>query len=247
MELDSSFLQDHCAVNFAALQALMLHSKRVLWVAMGEDPAMQAEVGYLRVLQNENVDLDLRYLLLKNDAGDTARLPESITRIVAAMASSPTADREYIELDGSIQINRWIDGDRLSSIMGVNDGSSTSELMRVGGTNIPLRIQGSIYSTVEDSRGDFLAADEVHGHSWPWICSKLLPYSYSYFLTQRLTHDSHPSVSALGFSGVITKSATPAHTYSPETRSGDVSYRVSSDTNPGSSVLVSSHSFGCIL
>lgn len=45
LELDSPFLQDLCPENFATLQALMLRSKRMLWVAMGEDPAMQAAVG----------------------------------------------------------------------------------------------------------------------------------------------------------------------------------------------------------
>lgn len=161
MELDSPFFQDLCADDFAALQTVMLHSKRVLWVAMGEDPAMQAAVGYLRVLQNENVDLDLRYLLLNNEA-DTGRSPDHIAQTVAAMASSPTTDREYMELEGCIQINRWVDEDHLSSIMAADGSSSLSDLIRLGDARVPLRLEGSIYSTVKESSGNFLADDEVN-------------------------------------------------------------------------------------
>lgn len=102
MEVDSPFLQDLCAEDLVALQMLTLHSKRMLWVAMGEDPAMQAAVGYLRVLQNEDVDLDLRYLLLGDAGRATTRSLEEIAQTVAAMTSSPTTDRGYIELKGCI-------------------------------------------------------------------------------------------------------------------------------------------------
>lgn len=108
------------------------------------------------------MNFDLRYLLLKNEAGDTTRSLESIAQTAAAMASSPTTDRGYIGLDGCIQINRWVDDDRLSTIMAVNDSSSTSDSMRVGDTTIPLRLRGFVCSTVEDNRGDSLAADEAH-------------------------------------------------------------------------------------
>ncbi|KAJ5389914.1 polyketide synthase [Penicillium cataractarum] len=185
MELDSPFLQDLCADDFAALQTLMLHSKRVLWVAMGKDPAMQAAVGYLRVLQNENVDLDLRYLLLNNE-GDAARSPENIAQTVAAMASSPTTDREYMELEGCIQINRWVDEDDLSSIMAADGTSSMSDLIRVGDARVPLRLEGSIYSAVKDRIGDCLADDEVN--------------------VQVMAMDiHHAGVAAIGFSGVVTE------------------------------------------
>lgn len=203
MELDSPFLQDLCMEDFAALQMLMLHSKRVLWVAMGEDPAMQAAVGYLRVLQNENVDLDLRYLLLKNDGRCTDRSPEKIAQTVAAMANSSTTDREYMEFEGCIQINRWVDDDHLLSIMASSRSSSTSDLMRVGDISAPLRLQGSIYSAVERTGGDSLAENEVYVQVMAvdvQYVTALLEFSFGI-----LTLDSHNGVSALGFSGIVTE------------------------------------------
>jgi hypothetical protein len=107
------------------------------------------------------VDLDLRYLLLSDAGRATARSLEEIAQTVAAMTSLPTTDREYIELKGCIRINRWVDDDRLSSIMAPNGIPLTTDPMRLGDSNIPLRLQGSIYSAMDERSGGFLAEDEV--------------------------------------------------------------------------------------
>lgn len=45
--------------------------------------------------------------------------------------------------------------------MAPNGIPSTTDLMRLGDSNIPLRLQGSIYSSMDERSGGFLAEGEV--------------------------------------------------------------------------------------
>jgi zearalenone synthase (highly reducing iterative type I polyketide synthase) len=166
LETQSPFLQDISANDFAALKTLLLNSARVLWVARGEDPAMQAAMGYLRVLKNENIDLDLMYLLLEDPEG---RSPADVIRMLVPLVLSPTTDREYLEREGCLWIGRWAADDHLSRIMtaGNEDAGQDlkhveSERLRLGDATTPLRLIGSsIFDTADEGLPSPLNADEV--------------------------------------------------------------------------------------
>ncbi|KAK3304979.1 KR domain-containing protein [Chaetomium strumarium] len=75
---------------------------------------MQAALGYLRVLKNENIHLDPRYLLLEDREDRSAA---EVAQMLSPMVTSSTTDREYVERDGCLCINRWVEDGRLSRIM----------------------------------------------------------------------------------------------------------------------------------
>jgi zearalenone synthase (highly reducing iterative type I polyketide synthase) len=165
LEAQSPFLQDISAPDFAALKTLLLNSARVLWGAKGEDPAMQAAMGFLRVLKNENIDLDLTYLLLEDREG---RSPADAVRMLVPLLVSPTTDREYLEREGCLWVGRWAAYDHLSRIMtaGNNDGEPQkhveSERLRLGDARTPLRLIGSsVFDIADDGPSSSLNADEV--------------------------------------------------------------------------------------
>jgi zearalenone synthase (highly reducing iterative type I polyketide synthase) len=164
LEAQSPFLQDISVQDFEALKTLLLNSGRVMWVARGEDPAMQAAMGYLRVLKNENINLDLGYLLLEDRVG---RSPTDVVQMLVPMVVSPTTDREYVERDGCFCINRWVDDDQLTDIMaasGIEDATQKkhgAERLRLGDARTTLRLLGSgIFDTAHD-QPSALNADEL--------------------------------------------------------------------------------------
>lgn len=167
LELQSTFLQNISTEDYTALKALVLNSARLLWVATGNDPAMQAAIGYLRVLQNENINLDLRFLLLEECVGRSA---DHIAQILAPVVIAPTTDREYMELNGCLHINRWVNEDNLSRIMATNDSQNDSELIPLSTATTPLKLLYShsegmklqtLYGAVDQVWTESLAAGEV--------------------------------------------------------------------------------------
>ncbi|KAL4936566.1 hypothetical protein BDV06DRAFT_227771 [Aspergillus oleicola] len=165
LELQAPFLRDISSDDYSALRSLVLNSARLLWLAMGGDPAMQAAIGYLRVLQNENINLDLRYLLLKENPG---RSLESIVQIIAPVVVAPTTDREYTELTGCLHVNRWMNDAHLSRIM-TRNGQNEPETLRLGDLKMPLRLLPSsmeatkprtLYGALGHGQ-EILAADDV--------------------------------------------------------------------------------------
>lgn len=168
LELDTPFLSDLSEEDYSLLKKIALNSSRLLWVSRGTDPAMQTTIGYLRVLQNENVNLDLRYLLLEQRAD---RPMGDIVSKVAELALAPTTDREYMEIDSSLCINRWDVDERLSHVMASDDnqqgGSTESVTLRdLGDSALILHHNSnkqtkSFWLTVEESQQSDLAEDEV--------------------------------------------------------------------------------------
>ncbi|PCH00416.1 Acyl transferase/acyl hydrolase/lysophospholipase [Penicillium occitanis (nom. inval.)] len=167
LELETPFLSDISEEDYSLLRTVALNSSRLLWVSKGSDPAMQATIGYLRVLQNENVNLDLRYMLLEERADRPA---EDIASRVAELAVAPTTDREYMEIDGGLCINRWVVDERLKHVMTSNDdqqGDSTVSvaLRDVGDSVLILRHSSnkpdSFWFTADESQQTDLSTDEV--------------------------------------------------------------------------------------
>ncbi|KAK4106755.1 hypothetical protein N658DRAFT_461640 [Parathielavia hyrcaniae] len=168
LETEAPFLQDISVEDYAALKTLLLNSARVLWVAKGEDPAMQAAVGYLRVLKNENINLDPRYLLLEDRVGGGSSATDVVVeQMLVPLAVSATTDREYVERDGRLCINRWVDDDRLSRIMmtsgGDEDAKHDAERLRLGDATTPLRLGlGSlVFLAAADDQASSINPEEV--------------------------------------------------------------------------------------
>ncbi|GAB1312343.1 Polyketide synthase [Madurella fahalii] len=199
LEIQSAFLQDISAQDFAALKTLLLNSARVLWVAKGEDPAMQAAMGYLRVLKNENINLDLRYLLFEDHAG---RSPTDVVQMLVPVVVSPTTDREYVERNRCLCINRWVDDDHLSRIMtaGNEDAEQKhveSERLRLGDVKTPLRLLwSSVFHTADDASSSPLNAEEVEVQ------------------LKAITVNS-PTQSMIQFAGLITKTGSSCNRLRP--------------------------------
>ncbi|KAF7133670.1 hypothetical protein CNMCM5793_004968 [Aspergillus hiratsukae] len=164
LELESPLLADISPADFDSLKTIILQSARWLWVSMGDDPVMQTAIGYLRVLQNENVNLDLRYLLLE----DKPHRDPSHIGIVTKVALLPTTDREYMELNGSLCINRWVADDGLGRLTSSENGAGTNEHIAVGDAPAGLKLvdglinhQPSLFFDIDDNVKGELASDEV--------------------------------------------------------------------------------------
>lgn len=168
LELDTPFLSDLSEEDYGLLKTMALNSSRLLWVSRGSDPAMQATIGYHRVLQNENVNLDLKYLLLEHRAGRSA---DDVASRIAELAFAPTTDREYMEIDGNLCINRWVVDERLRHVMASDDdqqgGSTESVTTRdVGDSALILRHNSnkqseSYWFSIDESQQSGLSAGEI--------------------------------------------------------------------------------------
>ncbi|PGH26935.1 hypothetical protein AJ80_01317 [Polytolypa hystricis UAMH7299] len=113
LEMEESMFAEISAADFDTLKTLVLQTSQMLWVSQGDDPVMSAAMGYLRSLQNENLNLNLRYLCVEN------RLDRSLgdlARIITKVARAPGFEREFSEINGELCINRWIPDLKLGNI-----------------------------------------------------------------------------------------------------------------------------------
>ncbi|KAJ5091914.1 polyketide synthase [Penicillium alfredii] len=162
VELENSIWTGFSPEEFDHLKGLVLQSGRLLWVSMGDDTVMQVAVGYLRVLQNENPNLDLRYLHLEQNA-DLQSTAEAVSKIAAA----PTSDREYVEMDGVLCINRWVPRNDLAGLIAPSNDIEGREHVKLGEAPSGLKLiqpTGSSKSFFFDFDHDIvgeLGADEV--------------------------------------------------------------------------------------
>lgn len=166
LELEQSVLAEPSTEDFDRLKAITLQSSRMLWVSMGEDPITQTAVGHLRVLQNENVNLDLRYLQLEQNLAerDSSTIADLISRVVAA----PSSDREYIEVKGALCINRWVPRYDLSGLLTAGSETQSHDYIKLGDAPATLKLirpedqSFELYHfDFDDSNDAELAADEV--------------------------------------------------------------------------------------
>lgn len=161
VELENSIWTKLSPEEFDHLKALTLQSARLLWVSMGEDTELQAAVGYLRVLQNENPHLDLRLLHLEQTA-DLHRTAD----VVAKLSAVSTSDREYIETDGVLRINRWVPREDLRGLLATSNDTEGREYVKLSEAPGALKLVShksskSIYFDIDDSLRDDLSPDEV--------------------------------------------------------------------------------------
>jgi NADPH:quinone reductase-like Zn-dependent oxidoreductase/NADP-dependent 3-hydroxy acid dehydrogenase YdfG/acyl carrier protein len=104
LDMERPFLCDLDAVDFDILRQVALQSARLLWVCPSDDPHMAVATGWLRVLQNENVNKHYQYLALERRADGSA--PDCALAI-AKVAMAQTEEREFIERSGLLNIPRW--------------------------------------------------------------------------------------------------------------------------------------------
>lgn len=104
LEMDRPFLSDIGVEDFEALKLVLLQSKTLLWVCMGNHPVMALATGLVRVLHDENPNLKLRYLLLEERI---FRPVSNISNAILKVATSPSEEREYMEMNGEMCIPRW--------------------------------------------------------------------------------------------------------------------------------------------
>ncbi|KAL2821421.1 hypothetical protein BDW59DRAFT_181186, partial [Aspergillus cavernicola] len=146
LELQSPFLPAVSSIDYVLLKTLLLNSGRALWVAAGNDPSMQAAVGYLRVLQNENMNLNLQYLLLEERPD---RAVTDVAQIMASVISAPPTDREYIEANRCLHINRWMNDDNLGRIMMGDEDESEPDSVYLANVERPLKL---LYSPAQGTK-----------------------------------------------------------------------------------------------
>ncbi|KAL4862617.1 hypothetical protein BDV12DRAFT_178594 [Aspergillus spectabilis] len=187
LELQSPFLPDISATDYALLKTRLLSSGRALWVAMGSNPSMQAAVGYLRVLQNENVNLKLQYLLLEEHLD---RAAADVAQIVASVISASATDREYIEANGCLHINRWMNDDNLGLIMKDEDETEPDSAFLVE-VERPLKL---LHSPAQDTK-----LQTVYGEVEAW--SEVIPDGEVEIKVRAL---GACAGSAVGFLGMVT-------------------------------------------
>ena len=162
LELENSMLADISPDDFNTLKKLVLQSSRLLWVSMGDEPVMSAAIGYLRALQNENMNLRLRYLLVEDRVG------RAVGNMITKVAMAQGNEREYAELDGYLCINRWVADNGMSQITGNDEETGTPEYMALGESRTALKIvtwdpeqpESFCFTIDTDADGD-LKADEL--------------------------------------------------------------------------------------
>lgn len=161
VELENSIWTKFSPREFDHLKALTLQSARLLWVSMGENTELQVALGYLRVLQSENPHLDLRFLNLEQ----TTEL-QSTANVIAKLAAVSTSDREYIETDGVLCINRWATSKDLRGLLATSNDAEGREYVKLseapGALNLVSHESSkSIYFEIDDNLNNNLSPDEV--------------------------------------------------------------------------------------
>ncbi len=109
LELDSPFLATLTEGEFHDFRQLMLQVSSILWITIGNNPAMAMFSGLARSLRNEIPGTRFRSLQLSSEhCGCT----EIAAELVIKVALSSSTDTEYVEEDGMANVAR-LAGDEL--------------------------------------------------------------------------------------------------------------------------------------
>ncbi|KAF2811619.1 putative polyketide synthase [Mytilinidion resinicola] len=165
LELEKPLLADISPEDYDILKSVVLQNPQLLWVSIGEDPVMDAALGYLRALKNENLNLDVRYLHLEDK---TVRTPEDLAKTITKIATVRNGDREFVEIDGRLCINRWVSDEGLSRMILNDQTAGSPEYMAIGEAQTGLELNAgsldhldSFFFTIDTDSSSELAADEV--------------------------------------------------------------------------------------
>jgi NADPH:quinone reductase-like Zn-dependent oxidoreductase/short-subunit dehydrogenase/aryl carrier-like protein len=104
LDMEQPFLCNLDRSDFGALRQVALRCARLFWVCQDDDPHIAVAIGWLRVLQSENVNRQYQHLTLE-EAADRPTLDLALAIVKVVMAQ--TDEREFVERDKSYNIPRW--------------------------------------------------------------------------------------------------------------------------------------------
>ncbi|KIW12713.1 hypothetical protein PV08_09991 [Exophiala spinifera] len=164
LEAEDAFLTECSSADFGAIKGLTLHCGSLLWISGGGFPVAGAPMGFMRVIKNENPNLDLRYLALEDymTTSDLGQLAANILRV----AFRPTVDREFKLIADQIHISRWTEDEKLGQMIKDKIQSPTTMLLAKGVPSLQLHrsVAGSasyFTATATDIADRVLAADQI--------------------------------------------------------------------------------------
>ena len=117
LELDAPFLLSLGNDDFASLQQVIIQCSSLLWITALDDPAAHLVSGMARSIRNEMPGKRFRTLSLRSKSLDS---PDRLAELVCRLATTTTADDEFQEEDGVLNICRV-----------VNSTSMTEEISRL--------------------------------------------------------------------------------------------------------------------
>ncbi|KIX96006.1 uncharacterized protein Z520_08261 [Fonsecaea multimorphosa CBS 102226] len=162
LEVEESILMDISATDFDVLRKIVLQSSSLVWVANGLNPTTGVALGYLRSIKSENLNLQMRYLLIKDDTCGAAELAAAITKV----ATNISLEREYHLVNGQLCISRLVPEGKISQMLSHEIRPRQYETMRLEDSKIGLRlVQGQsdkVKSFAFTANNEvLLSADEV--------------------------------------------------------------------------------------
>jgi hypothetical protein len=162
LELERPLLANISSSDFDTLKEVVLRCSSLTWVCGGTHPTTEATKGYLRVLKNENLNLNLRYLGLGEEIPNLG--VEKTAQIISRVAMEPTVDREFAQIDGQICVSRWKPDYKLSRM--IEESLSATETISLGdGPSgfklVPGSSKSATHFTIDEARNCSLLTDEV--------------------------------------------------------------------------------------
>lgn len=168
LELENPFLDDLSPMDFELLKATILRSSSFLWITQGKRPSTGAAMGYLRALKNENPNLNLRYLRLE-DSLDRNIL--DVAQTLTKVGLDPNIDREFVEVDRQICINRWTPDGGMSRI--ISSDSANIESLALEKCQNPLElVAGPDYHFKDSGLSSDLLLDIYRLKQEPFLLGK---------------------------------------------------------------------------
>lgn len=167
LELETSFLEDLSEADFSAVKNIILDSANITWVTALHGPAGAVASGMARSIRNEIPGKVFRSLQVQDNSLDT---PEKLAFLVGQVATTATADDEFREDAGVLQVCRVVEDVPMNEDITqlLVEGKENVENMALEHVNGPqmlaIRAQGMLDTLcveTDDVAGNELGNDEV--------------------------------------------------------------------------------------
>lgn len=167
LELESSFLEDLSEADFGAVKNIILDSANITWVTALHGPAGAVASGMARSIRNEIPGKVFRSLQVQDSSLDA---PEKLAFLVGQVATTATADDEFREDAGVLQVCRVVEDAPMNEDITqlLVEGKENVENMALEHVNGPqmlaIRAQGMLDTLcveTDDVAGNELGSDEV--------------------------------------------------------------------------------------
>lgn len=136
LDLEKSLLSDMSASDLELLKTILVQSPSCLWVSAGNEPILATAKAYLSRIHSGKPGLKIRYLLLDGAAG---RELEALAGVITKVAQAGTEEKEIIEIDGHLCIERWLPDNGLGR-MTKNQKQIVPERMLLEGSRTVLKL-----------------------------------------------------------------------------------------------------------